>query len=245
MYASYAAGTLKRALTADDLAGLTAIYGTGSGSTTTATATPTKTSTPTPTATAAPAVKAAMTSPTAGTTLTTSTTNFAWNSGSQALEYFLYVGTTAGSNNIYGRSEALATSAGVSGLPINGSPVYVRLWTRFATGWQYADYTYATKTPATTTTTAPAKATLNSPANGSTLSGGTATFSWTAGTSASQYFVYIGTSAGSNNLYGQSQGLNRSLTVSGLPRNGTRLYVRLWTLLPTGWHYADYQFVSN
>ncbi len=176
MYASYTAGTLKRSLTADDLAGLTAIYGTGSGSTTTttATATPTKTSTPTPTATAAPAVKAAITSPAAGTTLTTSTTNFAWNAGSQALEYFLYVGTTAGSNNIYGRSQALATSVSVSGIPISGSPVYVRLWTRFSTGWQYTDYTYGTQAATTTTTTTATKATLSSPANGSNLSGGAA-----------------------------------------------------------------------
>ena len=248
MYASYTAGTLKRSLTADDIAGLTAIYGAGSGggstTTTTATATPTKTSTPAPTATTAPAVKAALASPAPGTTLTTSTANFAWSAGSQALEYFLYVGTTAGSNSIYGRSQALATSVSVSGIPINGSPVYVRLWTRFATGWQYSDYTYATKAATTTTPATPAKAALSSPANGSNLSGGAATFSWSSGTSASQYFLYIGTSAGSNNLYGQSQGLNRSVSLGGLPRNGTRLYVRLWTLLPTGWQYADYQFTS-
>jgi hypothetical protein len=31
----------------------------------------------------------------------------------------------------------------VPNLPLTGSPVYVRLYTRFAgTGWQYTDYTF-------------------------------------------------------------------------------------------------------
>ena len=85
-------------------------------------------------------------------------------------------------------------------------------------------------------------ATITSPANGSTLAGSSATFAWNAGSGAQQYFFYAGTSAGANNLYGQSQGLNRSLTVNGLPTNGSAIYVRLWTLLPSGWAYQDTQY---
>ena len=36
----------------------------------------------------------------------------------------------------------LVTSQAVSGLPANGSTIYVRLWTLLAGVWQYNDYSY-------------------------------------------------------------------------------------------------------
>ncbi len=238
MYPSYTAGTTRRILSQDDLSGLYAIYG-QAGSTTTTTATATATATPPPpTATAAPA-KAAIASPVPGSTLPGASATFSWSAGNQALEYFLYAGTTSGANNLFAQSLGLNRSAAVSGIPVAGSTLYVRLWTRFSTGWQYTDYTYTEASPAL------AKATLLTPADGSTVSGGTATFSWTAGSGASQYFLYLGTSLGANNLFAQSMNMNRSVTLAGLPRTGSRVYVRIWTLLPSGWTYSDASFVSN
>jgi hypothetical protein len=80
---------------------------------------------------------------------------------------------------------------------------------------------------------------ITSPAPGSTLEGSTAAFAWSAGSQAEVYFLYLGTTPGENNLYGQSQGLNREVTVSGLPVDGSIIYIRLWSLLPTGWFFAD------
>ncbi len=77
------------------------------------------------------------------------------------------------------------------------------------------------------------------PAPGSTLEGSTATFTWSAGSQAEVYFLYLGTTPGENDLYGQPQGLNREVTVSGLPVDGSIIYIRLWSLLPTGWFFAD------
>jgi hypothetical protein len=196
--------------------------------------------TPTP----APSSPATISSPTPGTKLPGSSSAFSWNTVSGGLEYFFYAGTSTGSNNIIGRSTGTATSTTVTNLPTNGSTVYVRLWTRFSTGWQYRDYTYVA---ATTTTgggggTTTAKASLTSPAPGSQLSSTTATFSWTTGSGALEYFFYAGTFPGSNNIIGKSTGTGRSLTVSNLPRGGGIIYVRLWTRLSTGWQYTDYWY---
>lgn len=189
-------------------------------------------------------VPAAMSSPAAGSTLTGSSATFSWTAGSGALEYFLYAGTSTGSNSFYGASAALNRSATVSNLPTNGSTVYVRLWTRFSSGWQFADYTYTAATVSTGgsgSPATPAKATMTGPAPGSIIHAGQATFSWTNGTGAQQYFLYIGTAPGANNLFGQSMGLNRSVTITGFAQSGT-VYIRLWTLLSTGWQYADYSY---
>ena len=102
--------------------------------------------------------------------------------------------------------------------------------------------TSPTPTPTTPPATTISKAQLTSPTPGSTFTSTTVTFKWTAGAGAQEYFLYLGTSPGSNNLYGASQGLNLTRTLSGLPRDGRTIYVRLWTRFSTGWQYSDYTF---
>ncbi len=227
--------------------------GGGSGGGTTATATPTRTATvaatATPTRTPTPAAAsqpANISSPSAGSTLPGASTSFTWNAAPGALEYFFYAGTSQGSNNITGRSMGSSTSVSVTNLPTNGSTVHVRLWTRFSTGWQYRDTTYTAASPAAATptpvATTSAKATLTTPTNGSTFGGTSTQFQWTAGTGALQYFFYLGTTQGSNNLVGASMGLNRSVTINNLPGGGQTVHVRLWTRFSNGWQYNDYSF---
>jgi hypothetical protein len=58
------------------------------------------------------------------------------------------VGTTAGGSNLYNQYIAVpTTTATVTTLPTTGSPVYVRLYTRFGSGWVYNDYTYTAAGP--------------------------------------------------------------------------------------------------
>ncbi len=111
-------------------------------------------------------VMATMRSPAAGSTLGGSTVTFDWNAGAGATQYWLTIGTTGiGSNDVYGGSQGTNLTGTVSRFPINGGPVYVRLWTLVGgTSWQFTDYIY---TAATQT-----KAVLTSPAPGSTLGGG-------------------------------------------------------------------------
>ena len=85
---------------------------------------------------------------------------------------------------------------------------------------------------------------LTTPPPGSTLSGASATFGWTPGSGVSQYFLYVGTTVGGNDLYGLSEGINLSVTVSGLPTDGRTLYVRLWSMLGGVWQFNDYTYTA-
>ncbi|MDR4506254.1 MAG: cadherin-like domain-containing protein [Candidatus Scalindua sp.] len=93
-----------------------------------------------------------MTSPVPGSTLTTSTVTFQWSTGTGVSVYWLGAGTSFTSVNtppygdIYGASTLKRTTQQVTGIPINGNPVYVRLWWKIGTGaWTYSDYTYQTQ----------------------------------------------------------------------------------------------------
>ena len=53
-----------------------------------------------------------------------------------------------------------------------------------------------------------------------------------------------GTNLGGNQLYSQSRGTSLSGTVSGLPVNGSTLYVRLWSKISAVWQFNDYVFIA-
>jgi len=98
-----------------------------------------------------------------------------------------------------------------------------------------------TTTPPPTTTPVVAKASMISPTNGATL-GTSQTFRWSAVSGVQQYYLYVGTSVGSNNMLGASMGTNTQVTLSGFPRTGQTVYVRLWTLASGSWQYNDYTY---
>src|ERR1017187_9342156 len=83
---------------------------------------------------------AVMTSPANNSTLSTPSVTFQWTPAAGAAGYFLYVGTAQGQNDILGKSEGMATSQVVSGLP-NGT-IWVRLWTLIGSTWWINDYSY-------------------------------------------------------------------------------------------------------
>jgi murein DD-endopeptidase MepM/ murein hydrolase activator NlpD len=70
------------------------------------------------------------------------------------------------------------------------------------------------------------------------------TFSWNTGVGANQYVLYVGTAFDTYNLYDQNVGTNLSVTVTGLPTNGSTIYVRLWSDLPSGWQFNDYTYTA-
>ena len=131
-----------------------------------------------------------------------------------------------------------STSASVTGLPADASTLYVRLWSYAGGQWQFNDYTYT----ASGTVPAAAKATIATPAPGSTLTGASATFTWNPGSGVQRYWLFVGTSQGNNDIYGADQGTNTSATVTGLPVNGRVLHVRLWSYIGGGWQSNDYSY---
>ncbi|MDR4498976.1 MAG: hypothetical protein MRK02_13820 [Candidatus Scalindua sp.] len=83
-----------------------------------------------------------MTSPTQGTTITTETVQFEWTPGSGVSEYWLRVGTNPGAVDIYYQSTQRNTTSTVTGIPLKGQPVYVRLWYKVNGEWLFKNYMY-------------------------------------------------------------------------------------------------------
>jgi hypothetical protein len=86
------------------------------------------------------------------------------------------------------------------------------------------------------------KAVMVSPVNASQLASTTQTFTWTSVSGATQYWLYLGSTPGSYNIYNQSTGTSTSRTVTGLPSNGSMIYARLWTQYGGEWLYNDYSY---
>jgi len=92
-----------------------------------------------------------MASPAPGSTFTTSTATFQWNAGSGVDQYYLSVGTSQASvanapwGDIFAQSTETNPSQVVSGIPLTGNPVYVRLWWRIGTMWTSTAHTYQTQ----------------------------------------------------------------------------------------------------
>jgi len=86
--------------------------------------------------------KSAMTSPTPGSTLQSSSVTFTWTAGSGMTSRYLEVGNTLGGTSYYAGYVDSTLSQLVSGLPTDGSTVYVRLMSYINGNWQYYDYTY-------------------------------------------------------------------------------------------------------
>ncbi len=175
-------------------------------------------------------MRAEIQSPAPGSALSSTSQVFTWNS-TDASQYCLWIGMSEGSNDLYNRNQGTDTSATVSGLPNNGETLYVRLWSKLNDTWYFnTDITY------TACDYSSAAAWIQSPVPGSALSSTTETFAWND-PGAEQYQLWIGTSAGSNDIYNRDQGTNTSALIPGLPGNGETLYVRLWSRTGSAWSY--------
>jgi hypothetical protein len=183
---------------------------------------------------------AAMSNPAPGSTLSGSAVTFTWSAGTGATAYWLDVGTVQGQGNIFASQLASSVlSQTVSGIPSNGSTIYVRLWSQLNGAWQYNDYTYTVANPGTL-------AAMSSPAPGSAFNGSSVTFTWTAGTGASAYWLDVGTIQGQGNIFaGQLAPSVTSQTVNGIPTNGGTIYVRLWSQISGAWQYHDYIYTAH
>ncbi|PXF56303.1 MAG: hypothetical protein C4B58_14005 [Deltaproteobacteria bacterium] len=181
-----------------------------------------------------------ITSPTPGSTLLGTTVTFQWTSG--AYEYWLYVGSSQGTYD-YHNSGSLgsSTSTTVSGLPNDGSTVYVRLWWKVSAGagWTYDDCTY--------TASRPSPPEITSPAEDSTLACESQAFHWANnGTPVTEWWLYLGHSQGANDYYDSgSLGTSISSTVMRCwPNDGSFVWARLWYKTGGSWESEDFRYIA-
>ena len=171
-------------------------------------------------------------SPAPNSTLTGSSVTFQWTASGDATAYWIDVGSVPGGNQYY-QSGSLPTttlSATVSGLPTDGSTIYVTMYSLISGQWVYNSYTY------TAFNSGNSKGAITAPAPGSTLSGSTVAFTWTAGTSATAYWLDVGNVPAGNQYY-QSGNLGNVLTTmaNGLPTDGSTVYATLYSLVDGQW----------
>jgi hypothetical protein len=179
---------------------------------------------------------ATIATPTNGSGLCSNGVTFTWNPAVPTpYAYWIDVGSSPGANQ-YLQSGSLSNSTlskTVGGLPTNGSPIYVSLYTEVnnsPVNWQVNTYVYyATNLD-----------TITSPANNDPdLSGTQATFSWT-NTNPScgdTYWIDIsGVAPGGNDLW-QSGNLGNVFSTTNPPSNplpdtnpGTMIYTTLYTI---------------
>jgi hypothetical protein len=89
------------------------------------------------------------------------------------------------------------------------------------------------------------QAAMISPAAGTVFAAPSATFAWTAGSGATGYYLYLGTTgAGSHDITASALLTTTGVTIAGLPVNGKAIYARLYTSINGALTYADYTYTA-
>jgi hypothetical protein len=181
---------------------------------------------------------AAITSPAAGSTFTSTSVTFTWSPAAGATTYALNLGSTgANSSNLYNSGHITTTTATATGLPTNGETVYAELWAYVNNAWVTTNYTYKAESKS---------AAITSPTPGSTLTGSTVTFTWSPAAGATTYALNLGsTGANSSNLYNSGHITTTSATATGLPTNGEAIYAELWAFVNNAWVTTNYTYTAK
>ncbi len=169
----------------------------------------------------------AFTSPANGSVLSGTSVTFQWSAANGATGYAFQV-YNAASGAYYANVSSLTTTYyTVSGLPTDGSYITALVSSTVpgvasppSAQGSYRAYTQAAAT-----------VTLTAPPNGSVFTGSTATFGWTAVAGASYYQLDRGTLANPT-AYGSTTVYTNSITVSGLPTDGSTIAVKITAYIP-------------
>jgi len=109
-----------------------------------------------------------------------------------------------------------------------------------------ANYAAAPQVTRSITVLTATPAALTSPTPGSTLTGSSVAFTWTAGNGVTAYQLELGTTGvGSSNLYNSGGTTATTETVSGLPTNGVKVYSRLYQMIDAKWQSTDYTYTAQ
>jgi sugar lactone lactonase YvrE len=186
------------------------------------------------------AEKGAITSPTPGSNLTGSSATFSWTAGAGATAYWIDAGSSPGGSQ-YLQSGNLGNvlTKTVNGLPTDGSPINVTLYSLNNGQWLNNAYLFYAFNASS------GLAAMQTPIPGSTLSGTSATFTWSADPNATAYWLDIGSNAGGNQYYQSGSMGGLTATVYSLPANGTTIYVTLYSLVGGQWLNQQYSYLSG
>jgi glucose/arabinose dehydrogenase len=186
--------------------------------------------------TAATVATPSITSPAPGTTFGSASIPFQWTSNGEAVtEWWLYAGSTPGGKDILDSGSLGSSLSATLNMPVDGRPIHVRLWFRVQAQWRFRDFQY---------TAASITPTITAPPPGSKLPGTSVPFTWTAmGAPATEWWIYAGRAPGGREyLDSGSLGLALQGNVTGLPGDGSTVFIRLWYRIGGLWRFSDFSF---
>lgn len=169
---------------------------------------------------------------------------FEWIS-SLAVDHWLYVGSSLGARDYHdsGLLSKLTRSRNVSGLPVDGSLVYARLWFRLPDdpSWLFTDVSHTAIDVG-----APEIIIPMSPGPFTDVSGAEA-IEWLDVGESTVYWIYAGSEKGGRQYYNSGNlGQTTTSILSGLPTNRTDVWVRLWYRVGDvgNWRYIDEMYTA-
>jgi len=190
----------------------------------------------------------AITSPAPGGTLAGASDTFTWQSNDvNATDFWLYLGSAKASANYFNsRNLNNSTSVTAFNMPSDGtSTIFARLWYRIegAGQWLFVDQTY------TAGTRGAAVPDITSHIALERFSSAQETLSWTDnGSGSTQYWVYAGSVRGGAQYFDSDDlGGSQTTILTGLPTNGSSIWVRLWYRINGGgkWMYIDEEYTAD
>jgi N-acetylneuraminic acid mutarotase len=89
-------------------------------------------------------------------------------------------------------------------------------------------------------------AVMTSPKPGSTVTGPSVTFTWTAVSGVTNYQLWLGASGvGSSSLFNSGATTATSATATNIPANGATIYARLYSEIGGKWQWVDYTYIES
>jgi hypothetical protein len=168
---------------------------------------------------------ATMFSPSPGSQLTGTSTNFQWGDGSGVSQYALMIGSTLGGSDLYNANTGLTNFATVTGLPTDGRTLYVTLSSFISGSWTSNSYTYHASSTSSTLAIIPAP--YSETIAGPTPASFTITVNSNAGLSGTVGFTAAGIPAGATFSFNPSTisgSGTTDLTITPASNSGTGMF---------------------
>jgi hypothetical protein len=160
---------------------------------------------------------------------------FEWTAVPNASVYYLYVGQTPGSDDLVSSGEIAATTRDLSRVAMPaGRTLYATIWTKLSGQWLRSDIQFSL----------PAQSQFIYPVNGMGSVTAANDVRWTAVTSATAYYLYVGTSPGARDVVDTGETALTTYHAASLPPGAT-LYARIWTKLGGVWRFEEISFQTS
>jgi len=176
---------------------------------------------------------AVLLSPNSGATQEASNVTFSWNASANAQAYRLDLGSQGGIGDVFSSGTLNASITQLNFNLSKSGKYYVRLWTEFYGVWYYSDSFFSSGSFST----------LTYPADGALHVNPNVTFTWNSVQGTQAYYLYVGNTWRSNDVFNGGATQATQVTVPLAP--GRRYYATIWTEIAGVWIPSTTSFVTD